>query len=185
MFIDLPSRGERATSLTEMLFTVAIGSLVLAALLSFTLYAGKSFAAITNYVELEQRSQNSLDTLTREIRQAKCLTNFGTRVIQGQTVTNSLTFLDSDDQFLTFIYTNDVLLRIKGGQTSMLLTNCDYLCFQIYQRNTIPNQYDQYNAGSIATCKQISVNWICSRSILGTKMNTESVQTAKVVIRNQ
>jgi hypothetical protein len=30
----------------------------------------------------------------------------------------------------------------------------------------------------------IDVSWKCSREILGAKINTESVQTAKIVIRN-
>ena len=35
-----------------------------------------------------------------------------------------------------------------------------------------------------AICKLVSVSWRCSRTILGQKVNTESVQTAKIVIRN-
>jgi hypothetical protein len=31
----------------------------------------------------------------------------------------------------------------------------------------------------------IEVSWICSRQIFGKKVNTESVQTAKIVIRKQ
>ena len=34
-------------------------------------------------------------------------------------------------------------------------------------------------------CKLIAVSWVCSRTILGSKMNTESVQTAKIIIRKQ
>jgi hypothetical protein len=33
--------------------------------------------------------------------------------------------------------------------------------------------------------KLVQVTWVCSRSILGKKVNTESVQSAKVVIRKQ
>ena len=34
------------------------------------------------------------------------------------------------------------------------------------------------------TAKLIDVSWKCSRKIMGEKLNTESVQTAKIVIRN-
>ncbi len=34
-------------------------------------------------------------------------------------------------------------------------------------------------------CKLINMSWKCSRTILGSKMNTESVQTAQVVLRNK
>jgi hypothetical protein len=32
--------------------------------------------------------------------------------------------------------------------------------------------------------KLVDVSWLCSRKILGRKVNTESVQTAKIVMRN-
>ena len=34
-------------------------------------------------------------------------------------------------------------------------------------------------------CKLVDLNWRCSRQILQQKVNTESVQTAKIVIRNE
>ena len=33
--------------------------------------------------------------------------------------------------------------------------------------------------------KLIKLNWTCSRTILGQAVNTESVQTAKIVMRKQ
>ena len=67
----------------------------------------------------------------------------------------------------------------------MLLTECDSLSFEIFQRNPIGGTYDQFPASSPATAKLINVTWTCSRKILGTAMNTENVQTAKIVIRKQ
>jgi prepilin-type N-terminal cleavage/methylation domain-containing protein len=185
MFIRLRHGCERGVTLSEMSVAIAVSGIILTALLSFTVYAAKSFVAIENYVDLEQKSQNALDTMTRDIRETQCLSNYTTRVVAGQTVTNSLTFHDFDNQALTFIFTNNALQRIKGSDSTMLLTNVDYLSFQIFQRNPVPGQWEQYPAGDVATCKLISVSWICSRSILGSRMNTESVQTAKIVIRKQ
>ena len=186
MFIKPRQNRRNAFTLSELSVAMAVSSVILAALLSFTVYASKSFVAIENYVDLEQRSQNALDTLTRDIRETQCLTNYTTRVLStGQTVTNSLTFYDADNTLLTFTFTNNALLRLKGNSTTMLLTNVDYLTFQIFQRNPVPAQWEQYPAGDLATCKLISVSWVCSRTILGSKMNTESVQTAKIVIRKE
>lgn len=176
---------ESGFTLSEMSMAIAVSSIILTALLSFTVYAAKSFVAIENYVDLEQKSQNALDTMTRDIRETQCLSNYTTRVVSGQTVTNSLTFHDFDNQPLTFIFTNNVLERVKGNTSTMLLTNVEFLTFQIFQRNPIQGQWEQYPAGDIATCKLISVSWICSRTILGSRLNTESVQTAKIVIRKQ
>lgn len=175
----------RAFTLIEMSVSMAVSGIILTALLSFTIYASRSFAALENYVDLEQKSQNALDTLTRDIRQTISLSSYGTRTVNGQLVTNSLTFNDSDGQPLTFTYADDVLLRQKNGASTMILTNVDYLSFLIYQRNPIGGSYDQFSTYNAPNCKLISVSWICSRSILGSKLNTESVQTAKIVIRKQ
>jgi len=168
-----------------MAVTMAVSGIILTALLSFTVYAAKSFAALENYTDLEQKSQNALDVMTRDIRETQCLTNFGTRVVSGQMVTNRVTFMDSDDQLLTFHFTNKALLRQKGGVDTTLLTNVDFLTFLIYQRNPVGGSYDQFSTTNAGNCKLISVSWVCSRSILGSRLNTESVQTAKIVIRKQ
>jgi hypothetical protein len=176
----------RGIALAEMTVAIAVSAIILTALLSFTVYAAKTFAAMSNYVDLEQKSQFALDTMTSEIRQANCLTNFTTRTMaNGSKVTNSVTFSDWDGGELTYNYTGNVLLRQKNGINTMLLTNVDYLCFQLFQRNPKPGEWSQYDAADIATCKLISVSWICSRKILGETMNSESVQTAKIIIRKE
>ena len=185
MCIEPRQLSQRGFTLIEMTVSMAVSGIILTALLSFTIYASRSFAALENYVDLEQKSQNALDTLTRDIRQTTSLSSYGTRTVNGQLVTNSLTFIDGDGQPLTFSYTDDVLLRQKNGASTMILTNVDYLSFLIYQRNPIGGSYDQFSTYNAANCKLISVSWICSRSILGSKINTESVQTAKIVIRKQ
>jgi len=178
-------RGIRAFTLTDMSVAIAVSGIILTALVSFTVYAAKSFAAMQNYVDLEQKSQNALDTMTRDIRETQRLTDFSTATVNGRTVTNSVTFLDYDDQPLTFAYNNNALVRRKAGTETKLLANVDYLTFMMFKRNTKPGTYDQFDLTDAANCKLISVSWICSRSILGSKINTESVQTAKIVIRKQ
>jgi Tfp pilus assembly protein PilW len=182
---NLNRNHSRAFSLLDTLVAIAVSGLILTALISFTTYAAKSMAAMTNYVDLEQKSQNALDTLTREIRETRCLLNYGTRTFNGAVITNSLTFLDADNSQLTFNFTNDVLIRHKNGQNTTLLTNVDYLTFQVFKRNPVPHSYEQYPTSDATNCKLVSVSWICSRDILGSKLNTESVQTAKIVIRKQ
>jgi prepilin-type N-terminal cleavage/methylation domain-containing protein len=175
----------RGFTITELSVSIAVSSVILTALLSFTVYAARSFVGMYNYVDLEQHSQRALDTMTRDVRQTLHATNFTTRSVNGQMVTNSVTFLDADNQFLTFVYTNNVLLRIKGTETTMLLTNVDFLTFNMFQRNPVANSWDQYQMTTASPCKVLSVTWVCSRTILGHKLNTESVQTAKIVIRKQ
>jgi Tfp pilus assembly protein PilW len=183
---ELRSKAIRAFTLSDLTVAIAVSAIVLTALLSFTVYAAKSFAAMENYVDLEQKSQTALDVMTRDIRETQFLIRYDTMTMaDGTRVTNLLTFQDSDNTPLTFQYTNDVLLRTKGAETTMLLTNVDYLSFQIFQRNPVAGNYETYPTASATNCKLVSVSWICSRTILGSKLNTESVQTAKIVIRKQ
>jgi hypothetical protein len=37
----------------------------------------------------------------------------------------------------------------------------------------------------VSQCKLIKLTWICSRNILGKSLNTESVQSAEIVIRKK
>jgi hypothetical protein len=186
MCINRGHHSQRGIALADMTVAIAVSAVILTALLSFTMYAAKTFAAMSNYVDLEQKSQYALDTMTSEIRQTLCLTNFTTRILDdGKKVTNSVKFRDFDGNDLTYNYTGNVLLRQKNGVDTTLLTNVDYLTFQMYQRNPKAGEWSQYDAADIATCKLISVSWVCSRKILGQTMNTESVQTAKIIIRKE
>ena len=185
MFGKFQPRSRRAFTLVELSVAIAISGIILTAVLSFTVYAAKSFAAMENYVDLEQKSQNAVDTMLRDIRQTKALTSYGTATLNGRTITNRLSFLDADDQALTFRFTNNILLRTKGGNSTMLLTNVDYLCFQVFKRNPVATTFEQFPTSDAGSCKLVSLNWICSRTILGSRINTESVQTAKIVLRKQ
>lgn len=171
-------RRESGSSLVEMLMGVLVGSMVVAGLCSLSFFSGRSFAAMANYIELDADSRNALDVMTREIRQANNLT---------AATTNRLEFNDFDNTPLVYEYIAEdrTLIRIKGGETTTLLEGCDRLIFGTYQRNPVGGTYDQYPTATPATTKLIQVTWTCSREILGRTANTESVQSAKIVIRKQ
>ena len=177
-FIKKRPNKNLAFTLVEFLVALSISGLLMVAVSSFMLYSGKSFAGISNYVDLEKNSQRSLDTLTRDIRQASSLSAFAT---------NKLTFVDGDGGTLIFNYDASArtLTRTKSGTNSVLLTECDFLNFSIFQRNPISGSYEEFPVAVAGTTKLINVNWVCSRTILGTKLTTESVQTAKVVLRKE
>jgi prepilin-type N-terminal cleavage/methylation domain-containing protein len=163
-------------TLVEMLIAVAIGSLVFAAIGKLTLFTARSFVALGNYNDLDNASRNALDTLSREIRQTKALTQYNT---------NKLVFTDYDGLSLTYEWdaTARTLTRSKSGQVQVLLRQCDSLMFGKSQRNP-SNNFGFYASTDAKTTKLIDVSWRCSRQIFQKKVNTESVQTAKIVIRN-
>ena len=61
-------RRQAGAFLFEFLFAIGIGSLVATALLGLTVYSGRTFLAIANYVDMNDRGVRAMDTLTRDIR---------------------------------------------------------------------------------------------------------------------
>ncbi len=165
-------------TLVELMVAAGVATVIFAAIASLTLYTAKSFVALSNYDDLDRASCQALDTLSTEIRQTQQLTSYST---------NKLVFLDADGQSLTYEWdpATGLLTREKNNNVTTLLTQCDYLCFHISQRN-VSNNFIFYPAATtnLITAKLIDVSWRCSRKIMGAKINTESVQTAKTVIRN-
>ena len=173
-------RKKAGLTLVEFLVALGIGGLVLAGLASLMFYTGRSFAALANYVDLDAYSRNALDTMSREIRQTRRLaTGTSTR----------LQFEDFDGGTLVYQYNPDArtLTRSKNGvpDSQPLLRECNFLQFSMFQRNPINGQYNQYPTAVAAQCKLVQLRWICSRDLIQSRKNTESVQSAKIVIRRQ
>ena len=167
-------------TLVELMVSVGICGIVLVGLAALIFYTGRSFAAMANYVDLDAKSRNALDTMSREIRQTK-------RVITGNST--NLVFEDFDGLNLEYSYDAGArtLTRRKDGvaDPEPLLTECNFLEFSMYQRNPISGAYNQYATANEATCKLIQLRWVCSRDLIVARRNTESVQSAKIVIRKQ
>lgn len=166
-----------AFTLIEVMVASAIGLLVLLVVVSLSWYSGRSFVAVANYVDLDQNSQLALDKMSREIRQAHRVTDYSP---------TRLSLLDIGGNPLSFVYDPDArtLVRVAGGQTSVLLSGCDSLEFAKYQHTAISNTFDAYDPAFVTNTRLIQVTWKCSRKILGAKVNTESVQSAKIALRN-
>jgi prepilin-type N-terminal cleavage/methylation domain-containing protein len=169
----------RAMTLVEVMVCAVIGALALAVAMKVWIFTACSFAAMQNYADLDRCSQNALDLMSRDARQSKALVSF---------TTNSLVFSNLDGSTpATFSYTYNptakTLTRVYGSDTKVLLHDCDYLTFAISQRCP-SNNFTFYSVTDPTGAKLIDVAWKCSRQIYGQKVNTESMQSAKIVIRN-
>ena len=177
----------RGMTLVELQIASAISVILFTAVLALAFYTARSFAAFTNYIDLDVNSRNALDVMSTEIRQADLL---------KAATTTSLTFQTTDlstgaTHDLQYVYTpaKKELTRIfDGGQPEVLLTECTFLEFGTFQRNTTPslaNAFVPVATSQPNLCKVVQLTWVCSRRILGKTANTESVQSAKVVIRKK
>ena len=176
---DRRTGANSGTTLVEFMIAIAVGMIAIGALASLSLYSGRTFAGLLNYADLETKSRSALDLLTKEIRQTQFLSAYDT---------NQLTFRDLDGVPLVYNYdsTNLTLTRTKAGTSKVLLTGCESLTFGIFLRTTTNGTFNQYSSTAEPTnTKVVQVSWLCKRSIVGTKLNSESVQTAKIVIRRR
>ena len=163
----------------EALMAIGITGVIMMALVGISVFSGRSFVAMANYVELDDGNRIAIDTLTRDLRSCNrvffCTENF-------------LALEDNDGLYLYYVHSPyaKTLWRWKQpGDVTTLLTHCEDLKFNLGKRNTQPGTLDQYPAADATEAKVVDVSWKCYREILGVKANTEAVQTAKIVIRRQ
>jgi Tfp pilus assembly protein PilW len=177
----------RGMTLVELQIASAVAVILFAAVMALAFYTARSFAAFTNYIDLDVNSRNALDLMSTEIRQADILT---------AATSTSLTFRTTDAETgashtLTYAYDagrKELTRVLDGGQPDVLLTECTFLRFGTFQRNTTPsldNAFIPVATSQPNLCKVVQLTWTCSRKILGKAVNTESVQSAKVVIRKK
>lgn len=168
-------------TLVELLVATAAGLIVMGAFVAVTMNVNSMVKATGNYADLDEYSRNTLDMLSRDVRNASSVNtaSSSTNLILENTYTGKQ---------ITYTWDGSNLVTRAYGSASpqMVLTNCNYLDFDYFTRYPLNNlQFtDITNAINPDEIKLVSVSWRCSRSILGIKMNTESVQTAQIVLRN-
>ena len=163
-------------TLIEMTVAMFAGSMILTAIVTTTVFVSKSFIAIGNYTDLGKASRITLDTMSRDIRDAAALVSYAT---------NAITLANQDGTQVTYDWypATSHFMRSDSSGSKIMLTGCDFLNFHVYQRNPT-NNFQFAPATTPSQTKLVDVSWRCSRKILGAKVNTESVQTAEIVIRN-
>lgn len=174
---DPGRRSLGGATLVELMVATATGAMVMIAIAAFMMYTARSFASLDNYLDLDIKSRLTLDRMSKEIRQSDRLISFAT---------NELVFAYQGTN-LTFSYDANARELRRGfkGETETLLDGCDELTFSMFQRNPIGGSFEQYPTATPATAKLIQLTWVCSRDIMDAKANTETVQSAKIVIRKQ
>lgn len=176
-------------TLLELLIASGLSGIVLIAIMSLILYAGRSYAALVNYVDLDNFSRSALDEMTSEIREADAL-------VKGSPTAMLFDFSDPSGVRppwrVSYVYNPDArtLVRLEGNTRRVLLEECDFLEFSFFQRNPSGHAFDLYTTApeplvDPTICKAVQMRWICSRTIMQQAVNTESVQSARVVIRKK
>jgi len=147
------------------------------------LFGLRSFAAMSNYAEMDGKSRMAVDLMLREIRSADKVLSASSSTNSGSlTVANTAAATTN-----TFTWASDSgkLTWAKTGQAQRtLLTGCDNWSFTMYLR--VPDANGNfYTTPTPSLCKLINMAWRCTRNNILKKINSESVVTAEVVLRNK
>src|SRR5258705_8673927 len=67
--------------LSEMVMVMGISTMLVVALAAVSMFSSRSFAAIFNYVDLDDANRVAMDQLSRDIRQANRVTAFSTNYL--------------------------------------------------------------------------------------------------------
>ena len=168
-------------SLPELLITVVIAMIILAAVGVTCAFANRTLDAIGNYADLDRQSSNALNLMARDIRQAGGLTNYTSSALY---FTNK-----ADGKLLRYVWNPDrqwlKYTNESTGDVGTLLQGCAALSFTMYQRVPVSGTTMTFNTTTNASlAKVIVLEWTCRRTNFMTLQNSESVQTAKIVLRN-
>lgn len=185
MFTSRIGRRRSAFTLIEVIIAGGILSLALAGVGAFFLNTLRSGAALSNYALLDQANRYAMDSLTQEIRQAREITSFATNP-------PSITIVDGNGETITYMFLPESRQMVRSaadGSRRVLLDNCNLLQFNLFQRNpsnatfgVFPVAPDNWRR----TAKMIQLTW--KTSITNSPyptINSENVQTARIVIRKQ
>jgi len=169
-------------TLVEMMVAVGAGAIIMATILAVAIFVLANFKSIGNYADLNSSSRRTLDVMSRDIRNANGLIGYATNYI-SMTNNDTTTFQylwNPSTSALYRYYTN----IDRSVTTSVMLTNCNILSFAIYKRVPNINFTFTTTTSTAGDTKLVDVSWRCIRTIYGNPLNSESVQTARIVIRN-
>ena len=182
MSIRLGQKLKRGFTILEMLIATGLFGVASASVCTLYLVSTRGFASLANYAELDKINRTAMDTLTREIRQSKLVTD-----VQS----NSFSIINGDGISVTYWFNplmKQFVRSASDGSSRVLISSCALIQFDVFQRNTVAGTWDQY---PVATnnwseyVKVIRLTWKAARAIPGGPGVSENVQTAKIIIRKQ
>lgn len=165
-----------------MMIGVAVFSIAGAAISTAYVFSLRSFQALSNYSVLDQENREAVDQITRDIRQANAVIGYDNylnrklSVVNGDRMTNTYTFNR---------YTRQLLISKNGGAAKVMLNNCNLIDFNLGMRPPQGSNYGYYGTLDMNKAKMVDFTWKTSRSLPGGVINSENIQTARIVIRKQ
>jgi Tfp pilus assembly protein PilW len=165
-------------TVVELMIGLAVGLLVLAATCAFSLFSGRSFVTLLGEATLNKQNRYALDLMTRDLR--------GSAGISDYNSPQDVTFADWDNSSMRYFYdaTNKTLSRVKSGVTNVLLKDCSRFAFDFNMRNMTNSTFWCYATTNVMEAKALTVNWCCTRTVLG-RTSDGMPQYSTIVMRSK
>jgi Tfp pilus assembly protein PilW len=197
MFIrsNSKNRSAAAYTLAETVVALGLSCLILTFIITGFIFCSSSLYALSNYANFNKSSENAINQLTREIREMSTLSNYtavayANSLFPGyNTITNSLTFVpvgaSSTNSWITYSFDPNAqtLTRWQGGVSNVLLSQCLFMNFSMFQRNQTNGTFDPIPTSSPAQTKIVQISWRCQDNNVLSTTQSESLKGAMVVIR--
>ncbi len=183
--MSISSKTQRGWTLVEFMVAMSLFSVGALALSTIMVFSVKSFASMTNYASLDQENRQTMDLLTKEIRQARSVKGYSTNG-----TSSSITIVNGDGQEVKYSFdaSRQQLRRTVDGISSTMLTNCNLLNFCLFQRNPSNANFGVFPLASdnwMQSVKVVQLTWKTARTLSSGIANSENIQTARIVIRKQ
>jgi hypothetical protein len=187
MYIKFASRTRQAWTLVEMVVAVGIFTLCGMALMGAYIFSVKAMGSMYSYCLLDQYNRQAMDELTQEIRQCKQVVAY---------TTNSITILTanadgSSGPTVTYSFnpiSKKMVRTSSDGTSKLLLSNCSLLQFELFTRcpsNSVFGAFPVATGDWSNTVKVLQLTWKTSVTQPSAVVNSEDIQTARIVIRKQ
>jgi hypothetical protein len=188
MYIKLILKTRQAWTLVEIMVAVAVFSVVGMALMGTYMFSVKSMAAMYNYSVLDANNRQAMDQLTREIRQSKKVLAYTTNSITIQTANDDGTTGPQIAYSFSPSTKRMVRRNLSDGTSKLLLNNCNLLSFELFTRCPSNEAFGSFPVAVNnwqETVKVLQLTWKTSMTLPSGIINSENIQTARIVIRKQ
>jgi prepilin-type N-terminal cleavage/methylation domain-containing protein len=182
--VPSPRSRRRGFTLAEIMIGAALGSMVLAGIMSTYLMLLRSGVSASNYSVMEAQARRAFEQLGIDARMSSALSSGGTTPVTSVTLTvpNNYT---SNSNNVTYAYdsTNQWFYLVPGDGS--VLTNR-----QILIRNVTGISFNRYDASGTATstdtaAKHIQVSVTVQRSAARVVTESETILSAAFTMRNK
>ena len=163
-----------------MLINVALGSLILIGAGTFGLTNGRKVAAMASYPALSSQDQNATRRIAQDLRRACSIESAAT----DRMVLRSRDAAGTELVSYSYNPAQRTLTREDGHSSETVLSELDNFSFSLFQRPAAHATFGTFAPATAANAGMVGCHWTCSRQLAGTKLDSEHVEMAPVVLRN-